>query len=40
MKDPTETLLHEDSRFEPPRERAIRTLVPDYEAHHRRSLAC
>jgi hypothetical protein len=40
MKDPTETLLHADSRFELPSERAIRTLVPDYEAHHQRSPAC
>jgi hypothetical protein len=38
MMDPIETLLHEESRFEPPSERASRSLVPDYEAHHRGSL--
>ncbi len=39
MKNPIETLLHEESRFEPPSERAGRSLVPDYESHYRRSLA-
>src|SRR5262245_41021464 len=37
MKDPIETLLDEEGRFEPPTERASRSLVPDYEAHFRRS---
>jgi hypothetical protein len=39
MKDPIKTLLHEEGRFEPPIERANRSLVPDYETHYRRSLA-
>jgi acetyl-CoA synthetase len=39
MKDRIETLLHEKSRFEPPAQRAGRSLVPDYEGLYRHSIA-
>jgi len=39
MTDPIEALLREESRFEPPSERASSSLVAEYEAHYRRSLA-
>jgi hypothetical protein len=39
MKDRIDTLLHEESRFEPPAHRAGRSLVPDYEGLYRHSIA-
>jgi acetyl-CoA synthetase len=38
MPEAIESLLHEQSVFEPSREFVARTLVPDYEAHYRGSV--
>ncbi|MGH7899620.1 MAG: acetyl-coenzyme A synthetase N-terminal domain-containing protein, partial [Candidatus Binatia bacterium] len=38
MSEKIESLLNEQTRFEPAAEQAARALVPDYEAHYRRSM--